>query len=95
MQWNSPIEKANALTSTHKGGVHSIDCSTVVEAKIAVLIWRIEVLETPSILQVGQVNQLHSSTCFNCRILNHVIEKYLLLLNPMGPTVEQAVILHQ
>lgn len=56
MQWDNPAEKSNTLISTNKDEVHSVNSSRATKSKITALIRRIETLETPSTLQISQVN---------------------------------------
>lgn len=70
------------------GRIYNIDSSIAANAKIAVVMRRIEVLETPSAPQVDQANQLHVPTCFNYRTQNHVMEDCPVLMNPMNLILE-------
>lgn len=75
MQWDSSTKKSNVSISTNKDGIHSIDISIAIKAKIMTLMSKTETLETPSALQIGQLNQQQTPICFNCKTLNYVMEE--------------------
>lgn len=53
-----PLKKSSFLISISKGGFHTLNNSIAIKTKFIVHIRRIEMLETHSTPQVGQVNQL-------------------------------------
>lgn len=81
MQWD-PTKKFSTSTSTNKGGIHSKDNSIAAKVKIAALLKRIKVFETPSAPQLSQVNQIQTPTHFNSGTINHIMEEYNINLLP-------------
>ena len=66
-------EKPPTTTSTSRSGMHSIENSIAVEAKVATLMRRIEVLESKGTSQqFEQVNQTSMPSYFNCQSPTHV-----------------------
>lgn len=52
---------------------------------------RIDALETSTVSQVSQVNQLYTPTCFNYGTLNHIVKECSLLMNPRGQTSHEVM----
>ena len=90
MQWEGFREKTSSTTSATKGGVHQVDTSIVVEAKIAALARKVEELEVKTTTpRLEQANQLSQRSCFNCQAPNHVLEECPFMPNQFGNTLEQ------
>ena len=65
------------LTTTSRSGIHSIESSIAVEAKITQLMRRLELLEVREPNLVNQVNptQMSSPGCTYCDALTHIFEE--------------------
>jgi hypothetical protein len=89
MQWEGFREKASSTTLATKGGIHHIDTSIIVEAKIVALARKVEELEVKTTTpRPEQVNQLSQPGYFNCQAPNHVREECPFMPNQFGNTLE-------
>ena len=95
MQWENSSEKP-ATAPTHKGGIHSIEQSIAAEAKMVVVMRRLEALEvkeTPP--QLEQVKQVSTPSCFNCQASNHLLEDCPHLPSHFANSIEQLNVVFQ
>ena len=90
MQW----ETFTVKPPTHKSGMHTIDNSIAAEAKITVLIRKIEALEMKDSSK-NQVQQISNPTCNHCQASNHVFEDCPLISNLFNNNQEQLNVVFQ
>ena len=64
--------------SSSKENAHSIEANIATEAKLAIVIRRLEDLETKEPVYVNQVNPTPSAGSTYCQAINHVFEKCLV-----------------
>jgi len=77
IQWEPTNENSrNSNSISLKRGIHSIESSISVEARIANLVRRLEALKTKEPSPVNQVspNQFLTPDCTYCQTMNHVFE---------------------
>jgi hypothetical protein len=77
MQWETFTEKPTTAPA-HKSGMHTIENSIAAEAKIVVLMRRLEALEVKE-PATSQTQQIQSPTCNHCQASNHILEECPLL----------------
>jgi len=83
IQWELTPKKfrTNDLTSS-KGGAHSTEANIATEAKLAVVMRRLETLETkvPVSMNGASLDKPSQPGCTYCQAINHVFEKCPIFL---------------
>ena len=77
MQWETFTEKPIS-TPTNKNGMHTLENSIAAEAKMTVVMRRLDALEIKE-PDTNQVKQISSPTCNHCQASTHILEECPLL----------------